>query len=94
MPSAIPLAYPASAFSVGQLDVSDLADQAVHLFPLAVAGIIVWSLWIYRVVLSRRARPVVSDHRTTTSVVVPSFHEDPTSSCGASTPGCRRTRPR
>jgi N-acetylglucosaminyltransferase len=46
-------------------------------FPLAVAGIIVWSLWLYRVVLSRRARPIESDFRTTTSVVVPSFHEDP-----------------
>jgi N-acetylglucosaminyltransferase len=46
-------------------------------FPLAVAGIIVWSLWLYRVVLSRRARPIESDFRATTSVIVPSFHEDP-----------------
>jgi len=46
-------------------------------FPLAVAGSIVWALWLYRVVLSRRARPIESDFRTTTSVIVPSFHEDP-----------------
>jgi len=52
-------------------------DQLWSAFPLAVAGIVVWSLWLYRVVLSRRARPVVNDFRTTTSVVVPSFHEDP-----------------
>ena len=77
MPSSILVASPASALSVGQVDVGDLVDQVVHLFPLAVAGIIVWSLWIYRVVLSRRARPIVTDHRATTSVVVPSFHEDP-----------------
>jgi N-acetylglucosaminyltransferase len=46
-------------------------------FPLAIAGTIVWGLWIYRVILSRLARPIVNDYRTTTSVVVPSFHEDP-----------------
>ena len=37
----------------------------------------VWALWLYRVVLSRRAHPEVNDFRTTTSIVVPSFHEDP-----------------
>lgn len=52
-------------------------EQLWAAFPLAVAGVVVWSLWLYRVVLSRRARPVVNDYRTTTSVVVPSFHEDP-----------------
>ena len=46
-------------------------------FPLAIAGTIVWGLWIYRFVLSRLARPIESDFRTTTSIVVPSFHEDP-----------------
>jgi cellulose synthase/poly-beta-1,6-N-acetylglucosamine synthase-like glycosyltransferase len=46
-------------------------------FPVAIAGTIVWALWIYRVVLSRLARPIVNDYRTSTSVVVPSFHEDP-----------------
>lgn len=47
------------------------------LFPLGFAGIVVWSLWIYRFVLSRRAKPVVNDFRTTTSVIVPSYREDP-----------------
>lgn len=46
-------------------------------FPLAIAGTIVWGLWLYRVILSRRARPIISHFRTTTSVVVPSYHEDP-----------------
>jgi hyaluronan synthase len=44
--------------------------------PLGVAGIIVWSLWIYRWVLSRAYRPVVNRYATTTSVVVPTFRED------------------
>ncbi|MBG6224137.1 cellulose synthase/poly-beta-1,6-N-acetylglucosamine synthase-like glycosyltransferase [Arthrobacter sp. CAN_A2] len=46
-------------------------------FPVAVAGTIVWALWLYRFILSHRAKPIVTEHRTTTSVVVPSFHEDP-----------------
>ncbi|MER7795879.1 glycosyltransferase [Microbacterium sp. NPDC096154] len=46
-------------------------------FPLAAAGTVVWALWLYRVILSRRAKAIESDFRTTTSVVVPSFHEDP-----------------
>lgn len=46
-------------------------------FPFAIAGTIVWGLWIYRFTLSRLARPIVNNHRATTSVVVPSFHEDP-----------------
>ena len=34
-------------------------------------------MWLYRFILSHRARPIVSDFRATTSVIVPSFHEDP-----------------
>jgi N-acetylglucosaminyltransferase len=46
--------------------------------PLGVAGVVVWSLWLYRAVASRFAREVVNDFRTTTSVVVPSYREDAT----------------
>jgi len=46
-------------------------------FPLAIAGLIVWGLWLYRVILSARSHPIESDFRTTTSVIVPSYHEDP-----------------
>ena len=52
-------------------------QDAVQYFPLAVAGTIVWSLWLYRVVLSRMYKPTINSFRTTTSVVVPSYHEDP-----------------
>ena len=63
-----------------QFDLNHAGDLLATLrpyFPIAIAGVIVWSLWLYRVVLSRRARAIVSDFSTTTSVVVPSFHEDP-----------------
>ncbi|MGV9769015.1 glycosyltransferase [Microbacterium sp. NPDC003461] len=53
------------------------ARDMLPYFPLALAGTIVWLLWLYRVVLSHRAKPIESDFRATTSVVVPSFHEDP-----------------
>jgi len=45
--------------------------------PLGIAGIIVWGLWIYRAVGSRFSPAVENDFRTTTSVVVPSYREDP-----------------
>ncbi|WP_344901692.1 glycosyltransferase family 2 protein [Actinomadura meridiana] len=45
--------------------------------PLGLAGLLVWGLWLYRVVLSRLYKPVVNNFRATTSVVVPSYREDP-----------------
>jgi N-acetylglucosaminyltransferase len=45
--------------------------------PLGLAGVVVWSLWLYRAISSRYAGAIVNDFRTTTSVVVPSFREDP-----------------
>lgn len=59
------------------VDTWNLIGEYRSYFPLAIAGTIVWGLWLYRVILSRRARPIVTSFRTTTSVVVPSFHEDP-----------------
>jgi N-acetylglucosaminyltransferase len=45
--------------------------------PIGIAGVLVWSLWIYRAISSRFYKPVVNDFRATTSVVVPSYREDP-----------------
>ncbi|WP_346925596.1 glycosyltransferase [uncultured Arthrobacter sp.] len=56
---------------------SDFYTQATPYFPVAIAGAIVWGLWLYRFILSHRARPVVNNFEATTSVIVPSFHEDP-----------------
>jgi N-acetylglucosaminyltransferase len=55
----------------------DVYAALAPFFPIAIAGTIVWSLWLYRFILSHRAKPIVSDFSTTTSVIVPSFHEDP-----------------
>jgi N-acetylglucosaminyltransferase len=48
-----------------------------HYAVLGIAGVVVWVLWAWRWSLSRLDRPVENDFRTTTSVVVPSFREDP-----------------
>ena len=45
--------------------------------PLGIAGVLVWSLWFYRFISSRLYKPVVNDFRATTSVLVPSYREDP-----------------
>ncbi len=47
------------------------------LIPVGVVGALSWSIWLIRKILSSRYRPTVNDHRTTTSVIVPSFREDP-----------------
>lgn len=57
--------------------VSDYYAAVSPYFPLAVAGVVVWGLWLYRFILSHRAGPIVTDFEATTSVIVPSFHEDP-----------------
>src|SRR5699024_7480855 len=44
--------------------------------PIAVAGTVVWLVWLIRALLSWTVPPIESDFRTTTSVIVPSFHED------------------
>jgi N-acetylglucosaminyltransferase len=75
-------ASPGVALTTAPLDVVNAVfswggiDSWRNWMPLGVAGIIVWSLWIYRWVLSRAYRPVVNRFATTTSVVVPSFRED------------------
>lgn len=44
---------------------------------IGIAGAISWSTWLIRMTLSRFYKPLVNDFRTTTSVVVPSYREDP-----------------
>lgn len=48
-----------------------------EVMPLGIAGAFVWGLWLYRAILSRFARPVVNNYRTSVSVVVPAYREDP-----------------
>lgn len=47
------------------------------LIPIGLVGVLSWSVWLTRVFLSRRYRPIPVGFTTTTSVVVPSYREDP-----------------
>jgi N-acetylglucosaminyltransferase len=75
--SALGNRWTAFVSGFGWSDVSAFWVEVTPYFPVAVAGAIVWALWLYRFILSHRAQPIVTDHRASTSVVVPSFHEDP-----------------
>ncbi len=55
----------------------DLGRTVMWLLPFGVFGIVSWSFWLVRKVISASTKPVVNDYRTTTTVVVPSYHEDP-----------------
>lgn len=61
--------------------VSDILETIARdwrlLVPIGVVGALSWSMWLLRKVLSAGYRPTVNDFRTTTSVVVPSYREDP-----------------
>jgi hyaluronan synthase len=62
------------------LDASDLwrfLDQFSYLGPLGLVGVVSWTVWFGRWITSRRYRPIINGHRTTTSVVVPVYREDP-----------------
>ena len=54
-----------------------VADHWRLLLPVGIVGGLSWGVWAVRKLLSVLYRPTVNDFRTTTSVVVPSFREDP-----------------
>ena len=56
---------------------TSLSTLVRTLLPFGIVGLLSWSIWLVRRALSHRARPSTADHTTTTSVVVPIFHEDP-----------------
>ena len=51
--------------------------QLRHLIPLGFVGLISWSVWLLRFLLSRVYRPVPPGFTAPVSVVVPSYREDP-----------------
>ncbi|WP_382308778.1 glycosyltransferase [Herbiconiux sp. UC225_62] len=55
----------------------DVSTSLLWLLPFGVFGIVSWSFWLIRKLISASTKPVVNDYRTTTTVVVPSYHEDP-----------------
>jgi cellulose synthase/poly-beta-1,6-N-acetylglucosamine synthase-like glycosyltransferase len=52
-------------------------NQFWYIVPVGIIGVISWSVWLVRWSISRCYRPLVNNFRTTTSVVVPSYREDP-----------------
>lgn len=60
-----------------QIDFENLRFRIRQLMPFGMLGVISWGIWLLRWMLSRCYRPVVNDFRTTTSVVIPSYREDP-----------------
>src|SRR6267142_3601695 len=58
-------------------DIWRFLEHLSYLGPLGLVGLISWTVWLGRWLLSRRYRPIVNDYRTTTSVVVPVYREDP-----------------
>ena len=48
-----------------------------YYIPMGLVGLLSWAVWAVRWSISRRYRPLVNDHRESTSVVVPSYREDP-----------------
>ncbi|HEY2955373.1 MAG TPA: glycosyltransferase family 2 protein [Candidatus Eisenbacteria bacterium] len=64
--------------------IDSLVSEFAHLWhrfwyviPAGFVGLVSWSVWAVRWAISRRYRPLVNDYRTTTSVVVPVYREDP-----------------
>nr|MDT0666975.1 hypothetical protein [Micromonospora sp. DSM 115978] len=57
--------------------VVDYVTEHRYLIPLGIAGVISWAVWLMRKLLSARYKPITNKFRTTTSVIVPSFREDP-----------------
>jgi hyaluronan synthase len=63
---------------LGSITVQDFVGTGSlrELLPLGIAGVVVWTLWLYRALGSRLCPAIVNGFRTTTSVVVPSYRED------------------
>jgi hyaluronan synthase len=63
--------------SLGSPDLWRFLEHLSYLGPLGLVGFISWTVWLGRWLLSRRYRPIVNDFRTSTSVIVPAYREDP-----------------
>ena len=60
---------------------SGIADVGVQdatvWLPLGIAGLLSWSLWLYRRIIAHRLQPCTDEFSASVSVVVPVFREDP-----------------
>ncbi len=68
---------PPDVFHVALTTAGSYFSQSLKYLPIGAAGFVVWALWLYRVIMSGFSRPIESVFHATTSVIVPSYHEDP-----------------
>ncbi len=66
-----------AALAIPHFHISAWWTNIHHYVPIGVVGALSWSVWLTRFSLSRVYRPVEPGYQATTSVVVPSFREDP-----------------
>jgi N-acetylglucosaminyltransferase len=72
-----PQSPPPSGGLVAQVrELATSLDRFWHLVPMGLVGLLSWSVWLVRRMLSRLYRPTVNYYRTSTSVVVPVYRED------------------
>jgi cellulose synthase/poly-beta-1,6-N-acetylglucosamine synthase-like glycosyltransferase len=82
LPEGLPMAgmYPevvqAAAVALPRID-GPWWRQVHHVIPIGFVGAISWSVWLVRFTLSRLYRPAPNGFTATTSVVIPSYREDP-----------------
>jgi hyaluronan synthase len=57
--------------------IDTISDRWDMFLPVGLIGALSWGIWLCRKIMSQFYRPTINDYRTTTSVVVPSFREDP-----------------
>jgi hyaluronan synthase len=66
-----------AAVTLSQLTSLRWWRQLHHYVPIGLVGALSWTVWLIRFTLSRVYRPVKPGYTATTSVVVPSYREDP-----------------
>lgn len=54
-----------------------VTSGVLWILPFGLLGIVSWGFWLARKIISATAQPARNDFRTTTTLVVLSFHEDP-----------------
>lgn len=57
--------------------IDTISDRWDMFIPVGIIGALSWGIWLTRKMMSLFYKPIINDYRTTTSLVVPSFREDP-----------------
>ena len=66
-----------NTFPTDSADLQIWLEELWYLIPFGIAGLLSWSMWGLRWIVARQYKPIHNDFRTTTSVIVPSYREDP-----------------